>query len=935
MKKLLLVGWDGADWKVIKPLMEEGMMPNTKGLVDEGVMGNITTLNPMFSPMLWTSIATGKRPFKHGIHGFSEPVRGASAVRPITNLSRSTRAIWNITTLLGLRSSVVGWWPSHPAEPIKGVMVSDLFHKAVGPNTDPWPVPPAAIHPPEIADDLAKVRQHPQDLDPGLIKLFLPNLADMDQEKERRISQMAKTIGECTTMVNAADTIMSIEPWTLSCVYLDAIDHFSHGFMNFNPPRLDWVDEKDYENYHEVIRSAYIYHDILLGRLLKHADDDTFVILMSDHGFHPDHLRPRSLPDEPAGPAEQHRPLGIFVIKGPGIKQDELVHGATLLDVCPTALTCLGLPIGEDMDGNVLTDIFEEEPEIEMVPSWDDVEGEDGSHSKDLVLDPVDAQESLRQLVELGYIEELPEDNVQAVDQCVRELRYNLARSYIDAALHVEALPILTELHERWPEEFRFGVLRVQCYLALDRPDEAAALIDVVAEHKQQDIIKSREELKTFLEENKEKMEKAQAGDPDALEERDQHKLRKLRARSGWNPMALGYLRGVIAAAQKDYPKALQFLEQSEKVAGDDIRVLLKLGDVYVKVKDYKSAHRVYDKALELDSENADAWRGIALSLLEEQQKGNNKDALEAAQRSVGLRFQNPMGHYALGIAKHRSGKPFEAVESLQVAIDQNPNFPEAYKRLAYIYEKRLLSPDKAQELRQESSEARARIKELRTETKAPEIEESELLRAEMPENGEPLFPFVQDETVVVVSGLPRSGTSMMMQILRDGGLNIMTDNERNADEDNPLGYFESEKVKSLHRDNKWLGDAKGKAIKVISSLLPALRGDLKYKVIFMWRDIEEVLRSQQAMLKHSGHKGEREFRALADTNAKQLRALCAGLEKSKNIDVCFCSYPDAVEHPNQAAELVNAFLGGVLDEESMVGAVRPDLHRQKKQPVT
>jgi predicted AlkP superfamily phosphohydrolase/phosphomutase len=95
-KKVLLIGWDAADWKVIHPLMDEGKMPNVQRLIERGVIAQIATLHPALSPMLWTSIATGKRPFQHGIHGFSEPTPDGLGIQPVTNLSRRCKAVWNI-----------------------------------------------------------------------------------------------------------------------------------------------------------------------------------------------------------------------------------------------------------------------------------------------------------------------------------------------------------------------------------------------------------------------------------------------------------------------------------------------------------------------------------------------------------------------------------------------------------------------------------------------------------------------------------------------------------------------------------------------------------------------------------------------------------------------------------------------------------------------
>ena len=145
LSKVLLIGWDAADWKVITPLMDAGKMPNLERLVSQGVMGNLSTLYPILSPMLWTSIATGKRAYKHCIHGFVEPDPKSGWVRPITNLGRKCKAIWNILNQNGLRSNVVGWWPSHPAEPINGVMVSDYYQKVTAPIDMPWDMRPGTV----------------------------------------------------------------------------------------------------------------------------------------------------------------------------------------------------------------------------------------------------------------------------------------------------------------------------------------------------------------------------------------------------------------------------------------------------------------------------------------------------------------------------------------------------------------------------------------------------------------------------------------------------------------------------------------------------------------------------------------------------------------------------------------------------------------------
>src|SRR5205823_6435953 len=136
---------------------------------------------------------------------------------------------------------------------------------------------------------------------------------------------------------------------------------------------LSWVPNEDFALYQDVVANAYRYHDAMLGTLLSFADENTTVILLSDHGFHPDHLRPGYIPAEPAGPAVEHRHFGILCLKGPALRANEKLFGAGLLDICPTILTLFGLPPGKDMDGKVLVTAFKEPPLVEPIETWDQV----------------------------------------------------------------------------------------------------------------------------------------------------------------------------------------------------------------------------------------------------------------------------------------------------------------------------------------------------------------------------------------------------------------------------------------------------------------------------------------------------------------------------------------------------------------------------------
>src|SRR6266513_6443144 len=397
-RKVLLIGWDSADWKVIMPLVDTGKMPNLAKLIEQGICGNIATLQPVLSPMLWTSIGTGKRAYKHGIHGFSEPDPLTGGIRPVTNLSRKTKAIWNILNQNNLNTITVGWWPSNPVEELsKGVMVSNDYQRAFAKDPEKWPLKPGTIHPARLEKVLKELRFHPTELSEAELLPFLPGLHGMARqdlekaEKDPRLQTLLKIIADCTSIQSAATALIESEPWDFMAVYYDAIDHFGHAFMRYHPPKQDYIDDWDFRVFNYCLEGGYRYHDIMLGALLQLAGNDTTVILMSDHGFHPGELRPSGIPREPAGPAVEHRQLGIFVAKGPDIKKDDRIYGANLLDICPTLLHLFGLPVGEDMEGKVLLDIYEHEPAaIERIASWDNVDGDHGMHPSDKQISPTE-----------------------------------------------------------------------------------------------------------------------------------------------------------------------------------------------------------------------------------------------------------------------------------------------------------------------------------------------------------------------------------------------------------------------------------------------------------------------------------------------------------------------------------------------------------------
>ena len=179
----------------------------------------------------------------------------------------------------------------------------------------------------------------------------------------------------------------------------------------------------------------------------------------------------------------------------------------------------------------------------------------------------------------------------------------------------------------------------------------------------------------------------------------------------------------------------------------------------------------------------------------------------------------------------------------------------------------------------------------------------------------------------IVVTGLPRSGTSMMMRMLKEGGIPILTDNKRQSDERNPYGYFELEKVKY---DLSWLNEAEEKAVKLVTMLLRKLPSDRKFYVIFMERNINEVVKSQKEMLEKSGKEMKYPEEELEKIYLSHLKEIKQWISEKDNLKVLYVSYNEVIENPKKIALKIKEFLGKDMNIEGMIKAVDKKLYRKK-----
>ncbi len=374
--RAVVIGIDGADLKVIDDLAAEGAMPNLTRLRERGVRGSIETLSDIaLSPVIWTSVASGKTAAKHGISWFMVDQPDGTRV-PVRSTNRKTLALWNILARNGLAPAVVGWWATYPAEDVgRGTLVSDAlgFHgfgaTARGGREG------LKTHPPALFGAVDVLVPPEQQVAPEFVQRFV-HISAEDYRQEmfdparypkrdpanpiHLFQQYAVTAQGYTAI---AEELLSERPYDLLLVYFEQVDSFSHLFMKYAPPRLPWVDDEGFARYRDVVREWYRYQDELLGRLLARIDlETTAVFVLSDHGFKSGARRIRSeeLVDVKKAHLD-HETHGIFLAAGPHVRRGAEVSGASVLDVTPTLLHYLGLPVGKDMDGKVLEEVFEAE----------------------------------------------------------------------------------------------------------------------------------------------------------------------------------------------------------------------------------------------------------------------------------------------------------------------------------------------------------------------------------------------------------------------------------------------------------------------------------------------------------------------------------------------------------------------------------------------
>lgn len=674
-KRVLLIGWDAADWQMIDPLLQAGQMPALARFLSQGVRANIATLHPIISPILWNSIATGKLADKHGILGFLEP-DGKGGLRPVSSTSRQAKAVWNILSQSGLQSTVVNWFASAPAERINGVVVTDRVQQSVC-EPSPAPLDESSVWPGRLVEEIAELVLTPNDIAAETAQVFVPEVMSLDHERNPFPSGLAKLLAECATTHNVATHLLETEPFDFMAVYYDTIDHFGHLFMEFHPPAMEHVTEVEARVLGGAMNAAYRYHDLMLARLLTLAGPETTVIIISDHGFQNGALRPRLFVDPEThrkggaglNPIAWHRPYGVFAASGPGIKKGVELNGVTLLDICPTILTLMGLPVGQDMDGRAVLHMFESPPEVASIPTYEGEHPLDGVHRGELAEDSYSAHETLKQLADLGYIAPLTGDMAETTEQVLRDRKSNLAQSLFSTRKTVQAEKILRELVAESPSP-KYLARLAMCLVEQERFDEAERLLQGVT------------------------------ADP---------------AEAPVATMLLAQIR----FGQGKYVEAAELAGKVTQYGLRFAGIHSQLGQIHAKENRWKEAEAAFREALAIDPDDAEALDGLGQAL---RGLGKPEEAVYLHMKAIALEPRRAAAHLHLGMALADTKQFDWSQRALETAAELAPDAPQPHLFLAQIHEQVRKDPAAAQ---------RHMAKAVELRNRATEVLKNEMLRRE------------------------------------------------------------------------------------------------------------------------------------------------------------------------------------------------------------
>jgi len=356
---VIFVGLDAVDWDLLDPLIASGGMPNLARLALEGDSGQLETLHPPLSPLVWTSMLTGVDPVRHGVLDFVHLRQDTGDKEPITSSDRKVPAVWNMASAAGRRVAVLGLWATYPAEQVNGLMVSDRMFTFLYSEAAP---PEGAVYPHDREAWARDIETRAgQRVDHDAVKAYLPWLTEAAYSAatadvnpySHPVAALRRILLETRIYHELATEWIRTQKPELAIVYFQGTDSIGHIFAPFAPPRQDSILAEDYARYSSVPRQYFHRIDEMLGEYRRLAEaSGAALFIASDHGFAWGEGRPTTLSSfANATAARWHRPQGMYLLWHPHTPRSSSSRGqASVMQVCTTLMAMLGLPRGVGLD---------------------------------------------------------------------------------------------------------------------------------------------------------------------------------------------------------------------------------------------------------------------------------------------------------------------------------------------------------------------------------------------------------------------------------------------------------------------------------------------------------------------------------------------------------------------------------------------------------
>lgn len=628
--RVLLIALPGAEWETVSALVDAGAMPAMAGLIERGTFGKMTSVAPDGPAPALTSAITGLWPHQHRI--LTDHEGDGAALRPVTSHDLRGPALWDMLTAAGVPCQAHGWPAAHPAPPLAAA-VSDRF------ETDG--ATPGAVSPPALVADLADLRMGADDLTADDLRFWMPSADFAALGADPRVAALADLVARTASLHAAATACIEERPWRFAAVAMPGLSRISRLFAPWHPP-LPGGGAPD-AAFGQVVRVAYVFHDMMIGALIALAGQGTTVIVVSHKGEPLGARRARITGD--GGPG-RFRP-GLFAMAGPGVRRDAIHYGASVLDVAPTVLHLLGQPLHADMAGRVLIRALDGAPtEGPRVP----------------------APARLHEAPRTGPLADL-------------RARGD-ARSRIAAGRHVDAVPLLEALIHGAPHDQSLHYDLINCRLALHRPDLAMAALDGMFDAKKRDAPAALARWRDL------------DARGDAISPAEAAQKADLWKRSRSNLAGMAQLRARILHAQGDAEAALAILTPAVEAKVNDRAGLIRLRvDCLRRLGRLEDAEAEARRMLTHDPDGAEAALVMAQALYE---RRNWPDAADMALEAVRRRYYMPAAHLLYGSAIFRCGRADLAADALKVAVAQDPALIAGWSRLALLHAGPLDDPDAA-----------------------------------------------------------------------------------------------------------------------------------------------------------------------------------------------------------------------------------------------